>query len=156
MKRVKIGDVFEVPTSNGLVYGQYTHKNDEYGALIRIFTGFYPTRPNDLTTISLQPVQFTVFFPIQRAVNLGLITHCANFPVIPENAVFPIFRSASRSKEGKRSADNWWVWDGATSKRLGRILTEEEKKYPVEGIISFPLLVERAENLYAAEKDDIY
>lgn len=156
MKRVKIGDLFEVRTSKGLVYGQYTHKNNEYGTLIRIFFGFYSTRPNDLTVICSRPLQFTVFFPIQRAVNLDLITHCGNFPVTAENAVFPIFRSASRSKSGERSADNWWIWDGETSKRLERVLTEEEKKYPVEGIISHPLLVERAENQYRAEIDDIY
>jgi hypothetical protein len=156
MKRIKIGDLFEIQTAKGLVYGQFTHKNPEYGALIRIFSGFYSTRPNDLSAIGLQSIQFTVFFPIQSAVNAGLIVYCGNLEVTPENAIFPIFRSANFSKEAKRGQDDWWIWDGVTPKRLGRILTEEEKKFPVKGIISHPLLVERAENQYKAEIDDIY
>jgi hypothetical protein len=127
MKRIKIGDLFEIQTAKGLVYGQFTHKNPAYGALIRIFSGFYQTRPIDLKEITLQPLQFTVFSPIQRAVNLNLITLCANLPVTSENAIFPIFRGANYSKEGKRSADDWWIWDGTSSKRLGRILNEDEK-----------------------------
>ena len=156
MKKIKIGDLFEIQTTKGLVYGQYTHRNDKYGALIRIFSGFYQTRPIDLKEITLQPLQFTVFFPIQSAVNAGLIVYCGHSEVTPENAIFPIFRSANFSKEAKRGLDDWWIWDGVISKRLGRVLTEEEKKYPVKGIVSHPLLIEYAENQYKAEIDDIY
>ena len=156
MKRIKIGDLFEIQTAKGLVYGQFTHKNLEFGALFRIFSGFYPARPIDLTKVGLQPVQFSVFFPIQSAVNAGLIVYCGHLEVTPENAIFPIFRSTSRDKEGKRGSDNWWIWDGIQSTYLGRSMTEEEKKYPTRSIISHPLLVERAENQYKAEIDDIY
>ena len=112
MKRIKIGDLFEISTVKGLVYGQFTHKNKEYGALIRVFSGFYDRRPQDLTIVREQAVQFISFFPIQSAVNAGLITFCSNQAISQENSIFPIFRSANFSKNATRDADDWWLWDG--------------------------------------------
>ena len=37
MARLKIGDIVEIKTGKGLVYAQYTHKHQQYGALLRVF-----------------------------------------------------------------------------------------------------------------------
>jgi hypothetical protein len=37
-KRPKIGDIVEIPLpENGTGYAQYTHKHNQYGALLRVF-----------------------------------------------------------------------------------------------------------------------
>jgi hypothetical protein len=45
---------------------------------------------------------------------------------------------------------------GHESLRLERDLTADEMKYPTEGIISAPLLVERIEKNYRAEMHEIW
>ena len=50
-KKIKIGDIIEIKTEKGLVYAQYTHLNSLMGNLIRVFTGFYETRPENFDNI---------------------------------------------------------------------------------------------------------
>jgi len=43
-RRVKIGDIIEIPTSKGLAYAQYTHNHKQrphFGALIRVLDGLF-------------------------------------------------------------------------------------------------------------------
>ena len=51
-KRIKPGDVIEIPTSRGLAYAQYALKKEQWGALIRILAGFFEERPTDLCVVS--------------------------------------------------------------------------------------------------------
>jgi len=46
------------------------------------------------------------------------------------------------------------LWDGKASIMLDRPLREEEQSFPVCGIISAPLLVERIEKGYRPEAQD--
>src|SRR5713101_3185521 len=57
-KRIKIGDVVEVPTSKGLAYAQVTHIHNEehssYGPLVRIVPGFFTKRPERFDAVRAQ------------------------------------------------------------------------------------------------------
>jgi hypothetical protein len=152
-KRIKIGDIVQVLTSEGVAYAQVTHKHKEYGHLIRIFSGFFAKQPKDFGEMVNQSPQFSAFFPVQHAVNQGLLSVVGNAKVSDANMVFPKFRTAARDKDGNRGP--WWIWDGEQSEMLKRDLTEEEKAYPVRGIISAPLLVERIEKGYRPETHDV-
>jgi hypothetical protein len=150
-KRVKMGDVIQILTSEGVAYAQVTHKHPEYGYLIRIFSGFHNTRPKDFSAVVSCPVQFSAFFPVQSAVNQGLISVVDNTPVPEILQVFPTFRSRNGGPAG-----SIWLWSGGDAVRLERCLLPEELTYPTEGIISAPLLVERIENNYRAETHEVW
>lgn len=150
-KRIKIGDILQILTSEGVCYAQITHKHPEFGFLIRVFTGFYDKTPNDFEKVTQSLVQFSAFFVAQSAVNQGLLSVVANSPVPAHLADFPVFRSRSGGPGG-----SIWLWDGENSERLERKLTPDEMKYSVRGIISAPLLVERVEKGYRPEVHEIW
>ncbi|MCT4938882.1 hypothetical protein [Pseudomonas aeruginosa] len=150
-KKVKLGDVLQILTSQGVAYAQVTHKHPEFGYLIRVFSGFYDAQPEDFSAVVSSPVQFSAFFVVQSAVNQGLLSVVANTPVPVSLQVFPTFRSRNGGPGG-----SIWLWSGGDAVRLERCLLPEELTYPTEGIISAPLLVERIENNYRAETHEVW
>lgn len=152
-KRTKIGDVLQISTSKGVSYAQITHKHLRYGHLLRVFDGFYADSLDNFSEVVASPVLFSTFFPVQKAVDEGLAANVGNSSVTDANSVFPIFRTSARDRDGRRGP--WWLWNGETEVMLSRGLSEQEKRYPVHGIISAPLLVERIEKGYRAETHDL-
>ncbi len=148
-KKVKVGDLIQVLTSQGVAYAHYTHKHDEYGYFIRVFTGFYAEVPMDYDKVCNSNVLFSAFFPLQSAVNQGLVSVVGNMDVAPSLSTFPVFRARNGGAGG-----SIWLWDGANSVRLDRPLTHVEQCFPVKSIISAPLLVDRIQRGYRAEVDD--
>jgi hypothetical protein len=150
-KKVKLGDVLQILTSQGVAYAQVTHRHPEFGYLIRVFSGFYGMQPKDFLAVVSAPVQFSAFFVVQSAVNQGLLSVASSVPIPEYLQEFPTFRSRNGGPGG-----SVWLWSGGEAVRLDRRLLPEEMKYPVEGIISAPLLVERIENGYRAETHEIW
>ena len=71
-KRVRIGDVVEIPTKRGFAYGQYALHHQQMGALLRVLPGFFSERPNDFTGLVTQSPRFVTFFPLGAAVHRGI------------------------------------------------------------------------------------
>lgn len=152
-KRVKIGDVIEITTAEGLVYAQCSHKNKEWGHLLRILPGFHEERPCDYSILVKLKESFVVFFPLQAAVSKGIFQIVANEEVPPEAQKFPLFRAAGYSdKQGY--VHDWWLWDGEKEWQIGR-LTEELKKLPIRQIINDTLLIEWIETGWTPSTDPI-
>lgn len=150
-KLVKLGDLLQILTSQGVSYAQVTHKNPEYGHLIRVFTGFYPAQPKDFDQVVLSDVQFSAFFPVQSAVNQALLSIVTNVNIPSSLQGFPTFRLRNGGTGG-----SIWLWSGGPAVLLERQLSAEELKYPTRGIISAPLLVERIEKGYRPETHEIW
>lgn len=150
-KKIRVGDVLQILTSQGVAYAQVTHKHVEFGFLIRVFPGFHTEHPKDFSVIVEDEPQFSAFFVVQSAVNQGLLSVVANVPVPETLQVFPTFRSRNGGPGG-----SIWLWDGEESHRLERDISSEELKCSTRGIISAPLLVERVENNYKAETHEVW
>ncbi|WP_244426532.1 hypothetical protein [Rhizobium sp. PDO1-076] len=150
-RRVKLGDILQILTSQGVSYAQVTHKNPEYGHLIRVFAGFHPTQPKDHNSVVNAEVQFSAFFPVQSAVNQALLSVVSNIAIPKSLQEFPTFRSRNGGPGG-----SIWLWNGDKAVRLERELSTDELEYPTEGIISAPLLVERIEKGYRPETHEIW
>lgn len=150
-KKVKLGDVLQILTSQGVAYAQVTHKHPEFGYLIRVFSGFYDAQPEDFSAVVNSSVQFSTFFVVQSAVNQGLLSVVANVPVPEGLQAFPTFRSRNGGPGG-----SIWLWSGSEAVRLERDLSLEEQKCSTRGIISAPLLVERIESNYRAETHEVW
>ena len=67
---------------------RYTHighdKPPRFGALLRVCDGLYSSRPSDIHGIVKGPVRFSLFFPLQAAVDRGLVEVIGNV-AIPKN-----------------------------------------------------------------------
>ncbi|MBO0131598.1 MULTISPECIES: Imm26 family immunity protein [Agrobacterium] len=152
-KTVKIGDVFQILTSEGICYGQVTHTHPKWKFVVAVFRQFFAKEPEDFSSLVCQDPQFITTFLIQDAVRQGLFTLVANVPVSEKLENFPIFRGTNNLKGDDTL---WFFWDGEKEWRVKRPLTNEEKKYP-EGpsLPSAPLLIEMIEKNYRVEKDYI-
>jgi hypothetical protein len=148
--KVKIGDIIEIPTSKGLAYAQYTHQHEMYGGLIRILDGFFISRPINFDELVKRKHKFVVFFPVRAAISrkiFEIVAHCE----IPEEASnFPVFRDGLPDRVGK--VTNWWLWDGKKEWMIGR-LTDEQRKFPIRGILNDTALIERIESGWTPETD---
>jgi hypothetical protein len=120
---IEIGDIFHVLTSVGVIYGQVTHKHNDYGCVIIVFKYAFPKKPKDYNTVTAQPIQLITTFDLQKAVNRGLMSLIANVPVVDKYQKFPTFRFET----GAETA----FWNGEKQWNVSRSLTDEEKTYPV-------------------------
>lgn len=152
-KRAKIGDVVQILTSGGVAYAQFTHKHSRFGPLLAIFDGFHSVVPDDFSQVVAERPKFSAFFPLQPALNEGLLSVVANVPVAASNKEFPMFRTRVVTPGGQ--CGPWWVWDGENEEMLERELTSSEKRYSLRGIISAPLLLDRIEKGYRPETHDV-
>jgi hypothetical protein len=149
-RRLKIGDLVEIPTRKGLSYAHYTHKDEVCGQLIFVYKGFYNERPEILEEILEKEVQFYIFFPLTNSVNHGDMTFVKNIPLAKHEIDFPLFRTGLADPKTKKIED-WWIWDGKNSIRVGA-LNDEQKKIPRRGVWNDTLLIERIEAQWSPDQ----
>lgn len=135
-KRLRKGDIFQILTQQGVCYGQYLYRDKELDYVTAVFRDFgdpLTGRKDDFDIYVQQEPQFIMGFPLQTAINRGLFALVGNTPVPSHLDKKFIFRSSSNF-----GSDNatWWFWDGETTTRIDRPLTEEEKKYPQRSILA--------------------
>lgn len=152
-KTVKIGDVFQVLTSEGVCYGQVINKHPKWKFVVALFREFYSREPQSFEELVSMKPQFITTFLIQDAVRRGFFHLITNVPVAPRNADFPVFRATNNLKGDDTM---WFFWDGEREWKVHRPLTKEEKEYPRGPYFpSAPLLVEMIEKDYRVERDYI-
>ena len=151
--RVKVGDVFQILTSEGICYGQVTHKHPKWKFLVSIFRNFPEQQPADFSEYVSQKPQFVTPFLIQLSVSRGYFAIVGNVPVAEHNAKSVIFRGTNNPGCGAETI--WWLNDENGEHRLDRPLTSEELKYPRQALISAPLLLQYIQDDYRVERDYI-
>jgi hypothetical protein len=152
-KPVKIGDIFQILSREGICYGQILYKHKKWGYIIGVFRNFYDEEPTDFSDIVNRKPDFIVPFLINIAVSRGYFVIVGHTPIADCNTKFPIFRGTNNLGEGSNTL--WWFWDGEREWRVDRPLTEIEKRYPRKSLISAPLLIQYVEDDYRVERDYI-
>lgn len=151
MAKLKIGDVVEIATKNGLRYAQYTHKHKQYGALLRVLEGTYEVRPEIGSDFVKSKSVFVCFFPLNAAVQKGIVSVVCNLDVPVEARPFPVFR-AGVVDPATRKVGVWWLWDGEKEWRIGE-LTPEQRRLSIRGVWNDTFLIERLESGWTPEAD---
>jgi hypothetical protein len=150
-KRVRIGDIVEIPTAKGFAYAQLSHNHARYGALLRVLPGLFKSAPNNFPDLARKSENFVIFFPLQAAVNRTIFRIVANSPVPEFAKSFPLFRTGVVDpRTGKVKV--WWLWDGEKEWKVGEI-TPDQRKLPLRGIWNDTLLIERIEAGWTPEND---
>lgn len=151
MTKAKIGDIVEIKTAKGLVYAQFAQKHKQYGALLRVFGDFYNVRPNSFAGLVTNKPTFICFFPLNAALDRGIVSIVGNVALPPEAQSFPVFR-AGVIDPSTRKVGVWWLWDGEKEWRVGE-LNAEQRKFPIRGVWNDTLLIERIESGWTSETD---
>lgn len=127
MKKLRIGDVYEIATPAPLAYVQFTHEHADMGQLVRVLPGLYQSRP-DLAKLAHARELYFVFYTLKYAVRDGEAEVITNAP-LPERArPFPMMR--------RRVRGGWQIANGSKRLTLDEInkmtyvqrLTPEQKK----------------------------
>lgn len=127
-KRIKVGDIFEIPLSKGRrAYGQFVFKDQKMGPLIQIFDHVNGIDdPSDLEQLKKADLLFPpVITGLYAAIKTGFWRIIGYLPV--ESFVYPKFISAMYDSRTNR-VGVWYMWDGEQSIPIGRQLSEEFKQ----------------------------
>lgn len=150
-RTVKIGDIFQILSREGICYGQILHKHKKWGYIIGVFRNFFDKEPENFSFVINRKPDFISPFLINIAVSRGYFRIVGHEAISQCNAEFPIFRGTNNPGEGLNTL--WWFWDGEREWRVDRPLTEIEKHYPQKSLISAPLLIRYVEDDYRVERD---
>lgn len=149
MKKINIGDVFEIETKIGLAYLHYIYKDGKLGELIRVLPGVFNERPIDLNELAMKNESFMVFFPVSAAVRKNIIQLAGSHSA--QGFGKPKMMRMEHWVRGEFLG--WHIVDTDSWKmKLVKSLTEDQKKLSPWGSFNDTLLTERIEENWSLEK----
>lgn len=142
MKKISIGDLFEIETSKGFAYFQYCFKDENLGELIRVLPGIFPDRLDSFDKIVAEKEVFMVFFPLLMAYRKKIV-HLVGNKELPNVEKPKFMREEYFTENGQ---EGWYIVDTDTWKRTKvKKLTPEQESLSPWGIWNDTLLIERIE-----------
>jgi hypothetical protein len=128
-KSPKVGDVFEIPLSDGRkAYGQYMFQDKKVGPLIQVFDLITEGDAQSNQVLSQLKDAGFLFPPVVTglfaAIRTSLWKIIGHMPVT--KFAYPKF--VSTMHEGYQQRGLWFLWDGKTWVELGHELAEEYKE----------------------------
>jgi len=141
---IKLGDVFEIPLSDGRkAYGQYVY-SDSGGPIMRIFNYFtLPNEKLDLQAIDTKKLLFPpVYAGIMGAVRAKVWKVIGELPF--DDYKFEGFLSEIK-EIGTNKVKRWFFWDGKTSHDLGCSLPKKYVNFENTAVYPADMIAERIE-----------
>jgi len=127
-KRTRVGDVLEIPLSNGRkAYGQYVYKDETMGPLVQVFDLITSDDLDPEQILELLKKAHPLFPPVLTglfaAIRTGLWKAIGHMPI--KEFVYPGFVSVYHEQYQTRGP--WSLWDGKKRVNLGPRLPEQYK-----------------------------
>jgi hypothetical protein len=120
--------------------------------LIRVLPGKFKTRHNDPSSLATNEDLYCCFFPVTVAVARKLVQVVGRAPVPRQYRTLPSFKMYNENS--RTGVKTWFIWNGKAPKATKvAALSEQEKKYAMEEIVGFPVLVERIERGWLPEHE---
>lgn len=149
MKRIKVGDIFEINTPKGKAYLHYIYKDQKIGDLIRILPGLYSERPISFDKLASSKEKFMVFFPLSAANKQKIVEHVSHYPA--NNFEKPKFMRNDHIIRGQFIG--WHIINTETWERqLVKTLTPEQKKLSPWEVWNDTILIENLIDDWSLEK----
>lgn len=152
MKRVQVGDVFEIETPKGMGYFQYVYLNPRNDIeLIRVFPGLYAEEPQNMEGLVSQKEVYFVQFPVRAAYRRKIIRLIGHYEVPPGLEVPPKQMRTTHVVRGEFVC--WHIVDYETLQRASvKELAEEQKTLSPWDIWNDTLLIEKMVEGWTLEK----
>lgn len=128
MKKIEIGDIFEIPTHIGMGYFQCVKEAPRTECeTIRIFYGVYKNvEESNLNQLAKEKEVYFIQFPLKYAVKKNLVKYVGNY-AIPEHLVVPRYYRTEHILRGEFIC--WHIVDSETLKRESvKELSELQRK----------------------------
>lgn len=149
MKRIQIGDVFEIITPKGKGYFQYVYNNKKITELIRILPSLYLEQPKDMVQVVTKKEVYFVHFPLKAAYRRRIVKLVGSYD-LPNELELP---KKMRTVYRVGNLMCWHIVDYNTWKRESvKELNEEQKKLSPWDIWNDTFLIERLAEGWTPEK----
>jgi hypothetical protein len=149
MKKIKVGDIFEITTPQGNAYLHYIFKDSEIGELIRILPGLYSERPANLDPLAGAQELCLIFFPLTAAHKKQIVEIVGSYS--SEKFDRPKYMRTEHIVYGEFLG--WHIIETSTWKRkFVKKLDLAQKQLSPWGIWNDTLLVEKLVNNWTLEK----
>ena len=127
MRRIKVGDVFEIVTPKGKAYFQFVFDNKQICELIRVLPGIYSEQPSDMIKLVAMKELYFVHFPLKAAFNRQIVEFIDNFVILKELELPPKYMRVDYSDiSGKRG---WHIVRyNSWQRQFVQELTQEQMK----------------------------
>lgn len=143
MKKIQLGDIFEIETSKGLAYLQYVWQDKLTGEMIKVWGQFYASRLTDFQEMVSDKERFIISFPVAAGMRKGIIKRVGNLPIV--GFVKPSFMRTKHSIRGEFLG--WHIVDTETLQRsLVVSLNSSQIQLSPWGIWNDTLLIEKLES----------
>lgn len=156
----QFGDVYEISTSCGLAYIQYTHSTPADGfPLVRVLPGLYSVKP-DIPSLAKRREMYFAFYVLPYAIKARQAKWVSRENIPTWARAYPVMRK--RWGAGGAKGYSWLIGpastpgtpEGLKSMRLVKELSAEEKNLSTFGILSHEGLVRQIETGWTPESDD--
>lgn len=149
MRKIKIGDIFEIVTPEGMAYLHYIYKDQSIGDLVRVLPGLYAERPISFEQLAESKENFMVFFPLSAAFKRKIVEMVGFHPGTGFKK--PEYMRTEHVIRGEFLG--WHIINTETWKReLVKNLSSEQKKLSPWGIWNDTLLIEKLVDKWSLEK----
>lgn len=147
--QLKVGDVFEIITPNGIGLFQYVHKDETIGQLIRVLPSLYEEGYILEKKLVEKKELYFIHFPLSSALKQKVVSKKGNFN-LPQDFVLP---SKFRSKHTINGEFiSWHIIDYKTWKREEvQELSDAQKQLSPWGTWNDTLLKERLAERWALD-----
>lgn len=140
MKKIEIGDIFEINTPEGKAYLHYVYIDDTKIELLRVMPGLYLHRPDNFELLVKAPESFLVRFPVAAAYRKKIVEKVAHYPIGTFSK--PKFMRSIEFRQEEFMG--WYIVNTETLQRkLVKELNAEQKKLSPFGIWNDTLLIEK-------------
>lgn len=157
-RKLKVGDVAEIRTPQGLAYVQYTHDGMGDGEIVRVLPGLYNSRPNLESLVSQHELYF-IFYTLRYAIREKQSEVVCNLPVPEWARSEPLMRhAAGSSAEG--NVTGWRIVPALNALTIDflkrtpviRELTPEQKRLSIHLIRPHPVMVKELARGWTPER----
>jgi len=152
-RTAQLGDIVEIQTAKGLAYAQHVNnymKRASDCPLMRILPGVFKTPLEDFEHLVAQEGSYCCFW--QPDFSEGRVHRVANVPVPKQFRKMPMFKSRAVAVLPSGRVSEWSLWNGISrgNKAIAR-LTAEQKRYPLQEIVSLDFVICRIERHWRPE-----
>jgi len=149
MKKVKIGDIFEINTTKGRAYLHYIYKDKAIGELVRILPGLYVDRPVNFDELASSKEKYMIYFPLGAANRQKIVEQVGYHSA--DKFEKPQHMRTEHIIQGEFLG--WHIIDTDTWQRqLVKTLSSKQKQLSSWGIWNDTLLIEKLLEDWTLEK----
>jgi hypothetical protein len=125
MKKIKLGDIFQINTPKGQAYLHYICKDPSLGHLVRILPGMYLERPANFDKLAGSNADYMIFFPLSVANKRKIVENVGFYPATGFDK--PSFMRIEHNVRGEFLG--WHIIDTNTwQRKLVKSLSPEQKQ----------------------------